>query len=399
MRAAILTIGDELTCGYRLDTNSQVIAQRLAAVPLDVVLHLTVGDNPKDIQEGLHTALETADVVVVAGGLGPTEDDLTRQTVAAFFDRPLVEDDEALRHIRERYARRGRPMPERNLVQALVPQGSRTIHNDRGTAAGFYLQKDGQHLFVVPGVPYEMRGMLEGFILPRLYALAGSDATVRRGALKLLGPTESEVAENIQAMLARDRNPLLGLLPQRGVITVEVVARGTTPSEAERLLAADLATLREVFGKAVLCQDERDLAQVLVDLLAEKKLTLAVAEATGGTGGLVVARLTGAEGSERWLRRGSVVKAGTSAAETEELATEIRQDAGTAVGLATGALIRPCDAPADRPYGAIYAAVAVRDNVSSHRLSYSGERERIRQLAAEAALGLLRLRIAAPAST
>jgi nicotinamide-nucleotide amidase len=216
MRAAILTIGDELTCGYRLDTNSQVLSRRLALLPADVILHLSVGDDLEAIHRGLDVALEAADVVVITGGLGPTEDDLTRQTVAAHFGLGLVEDAEALARIRERFARFRRTMPESNRIQAQVPAGSTVIYNERGTAAGFYLPTGGKHIFVTPGIPYEMEGMLEGFILPRLRALVEDGRHVQRAALKVYGLPESEINERIRPMLARDRNPLLGLLPHRG---------------------------------------------------------------------------------------------------------------------------------------------------------------------------------------
>jgi len=165
VKAAILTIGDELTCGYRLDTNSQAISRRLTLLPIEVILHLTVGDDLGAIRHALRTVLDAADVVIVTGGLGPTEDDLTSQAIAAHFGLELVEDAEALARIRERFAHRGRTMPESNRVQAQVPAGSTIIYNERGTAAGFYLPVDGKHLFVTPGIPYEMEGMLEGFIL------------------------------------------------------------------------------------------------------------------------------------------------------------------------------------------------------------------------------------------
>jgi nicotinamide-nucleotide amidase len=393
MRAAILAIGDELTCGYRLDTNSQTIAQRLGTVPLGVVLHLTVEDDLEAIQAGLRAALRMAEVVIATGGLGPTEDDLTRQAVAAFLGRPLIENAEALERIRERYARRGRAMPECNRIQAQVPRGSEIIYNDRGTASGFYLQVRDKHLFVVPGVPYEMEGMLASFILPRLRDRIGGNLAARRGVLKLFGPTESEIAERIQAMLVRGRNPLLGLLPHRGVITVEIVAWGISPQEATALLEADLATLKDVFGDAVLCQDERDLPQVVGDMLSQQRLTLAVTEAIDGTGGLATARLAGSEGSESWLRQGLVTKTGSAREESEALATRVRQTTGADVGLATGAILYPQDAAPDRPYGVLTAAVDLAGEVSCQCFSYSGNRARVREWAAEAALGLLRLRL------
>jgi len=391
MRAAILAVGDELICGYRLDTNSQAIAQRLSAISLDIVLHITAGDEVAAIQDALRTALTAAEVVVVTGGLGPTEDDLTRQAVAAFFGRPLVEDEEALARMRERFARRNVPMPERNRVQALVPAGSQVIQNDRGTAAGFYLTASGRHVFVVPGVPYEMMGMLEAFILPALRELTAGGFVVCRGVTRIFGVPESEVAERIQSMLGRERNPLLGLLPSRGTITVEVVAHGQSEAEAEALLAADQQALREIFGLQVLCQDERELSQVVGDLLSERGLTIAIVEGADGSGGAVAARLTEVPGSTAWFCGGQLICQSPPPDELPALASAIRQSSGSAVGLAVGALVQPDDAPPDRPYGVLTAALDLGGQLTVRSFSYSGERVRVRQFAVDAVLDMLRL--------
>ncbi|HUV91150.1 MAG TPA: molybdopterin-binding protein, partial [Anaerolineae bacterium] len=263
MKAAILAIGDELTSGYRLDTNSQYISRHLATLPADVVLHLTVGDDLAAIHEGLRIVLEEADVLVVTGGLGPTEDDLTRQVLAAYLNLDLVEDEEALERMRARFAHRGRTMPASNRIQAQVPAGSTIIQNDRGTAAGFYLAVDGKHIFVTPGIPDEMEGMLQGFILPRLRELVGTGHCTRRAALKVYGLPESEINERTRPLLARGRNPLLGLLPHRGTITVEVVAAGPTPQAVDALVEADLVPLRAALGRYVISEDERELPQVV----------------------------------------------------------------------------------------------------------------------------------------
>ena len=405
MKAAILTIGDELTCGYRLDTNSQVISRRLALLPVEVVLHLSVGDDLETIHWGLRTALDVADVVIITGGLGPTEDDLTRQVVTAHFGLELVEDAEALARIRERFARRGRTMPPTmltsNRIQAQVPAGSQIIYNNRGTAAGFYLPTDGRHIFVTPGIPYEMEGMLEGFILPRLRELVGAGHHVRRAVLKVYGLPESVINERVRPMLARGRNPLLGLLPHRGTITVEVVAAGSTPEETETLIEADLATLRAELGRYVISEDERDLPQVVADLLIERGLTIATVEV--GTGGLVAARLTEPEGSQRWFRRSAVPdmalaslgkpRGGSMADEEAALtmASTARHATGADIGVGVGAIAIPEDSTHRQPYGVAHVAVNLRGRETCRRLSFSGDRARVREWVADAALSLVRL--------
>jgi len=398
MKAAILTIGDELVCGYRLDTNSQAISRRLSLLPVEVVLHLSVGDDIGAIQRGLDFALETADIVVVTGGLGPTEDDLTRQAVAARFGLELIEDAGALNRILERFARYGRVMPESNRIQAQVPAGSTVIYNDRGTAAGFYLKRDGKHIFVTPGIPDEMEGMLEGFIMPKLQDELSGGRSVLRAVLKVYGLPESQINELIRPMLARGRNPLLGLLPHRGTITVEVAATGNTPEEAERLLQADLTELREKLGRYIISEDERELPQVVAGLLTRHGLTIATAEL--GTGGLVADRLTRPEGSERWFRQGIVIQSATQGAwpdhtddEALALARHIREITGSDIGVGVGKLTVPEDSTPARPYGIIEIAVDCQGREIRRRLSFNGDRARVREWAADAALSLIRLGI------
>jgi len=393
LKAAILTIGDELTCGYRLDTNSQAISRRLSSLPADVVLHTSVSDDVEAIHTALHVALHVADLIVVTGGLGPTEDDLTREVIAAHFGLALVEDAEALARVRALFARRGREMPESNRVQALVPANSTIIQNDRGTAPGFYLALEGKHIFVTPGIPYEMEGMLERFILPRLRELAaGDDRHVRRAALKVYGLPESGINERIRPMMARGRNPLLGLLPHRGTITVEVVAAGGTPEEAEALMAADLEALRGELGKHVISEDGRELPQVVADLLVERGMTIAVAEV--GTGGLVAARLTEAEGFESQFRGGAVVE-NDPARGGEPLARALAAREATAadVGVGVGPIVTYEGDAAGRPYGEVHVAVNLQGREICRQFSFSGDRARVREWAADGALGLVRRRL------
>jgi nicotinamide-nucleotide amidase len=390
MKSAIFAVGDELTCGYRLDTNSQFIARHLTALPTEVVLHLSAGDDMAAIQQALRVALDVADALVITGGLGPTEDDLTRQAVAAYFGLELVEDAEALARIQERFSRRRLPLPESNRIQALVPAGSTVIQNDRGTAAGFYLAVEGKHVFVVPGVPYEMEGMLEGFILPRLRQVVGTGRHVQRAALKIYGLPESAINERIKPLLARGRNPLLGLLPVRGTITVEVVATGGTPEETAALIEADLVALRALLGEYIVSEDERGLPQVVADLLVERGLTIATVEL--GTAGYVAVRMTEPAGSERWFRGGSVPGiAPAGEGETPARALAAQAAALADVGVGVGPLIVPEDNTPARPYGLLYAAVNLRGQETARQFRFNGDRLVVREWAADAVLNLVRL--------
>ena len=394
MNGAVLAIGDELICGYQLDTNSQEVSQQLALVPVDVVLHVSVGDDPAHIQAALRMALGMVDVLVVTGGLGPTEDDLTRQVIAAHFGRELIEDPEALERIRERFARRGRTMPDGNRMQAWVPAGSQIIQNNRGTAAGFYLTVEGKHIFVTPGVPYELTGMMEDFILPKLRELVGNGRAVARRLLNVYGMPESEINERIRDMMARGRNPLLGSLPHLGTITLEVVASAPTREEAEALAAADVETLRARLGAHIISENGQELPEIVAELLSERALTIATAE--WGTGGLVAGRLTRVAGAGRWYRHGAVdVPALERPVETEEeavraLAALARASTGADIGVGVGHLLVEDAQPGRRPWGSFWAAVDVQGQAVAQRFSLSGERSFLREWAADAVLGALR---------
>jgi len=400
MKAAILTIGDELTSGYRLDTNSQTIAAQLTPLPVDVAVHVSVGDAPAIIEAGLQMALEAADCVIVTGGLGPTEDDLTRQVISAYFGLELVENAEALERMVQRYVRRGRRMPESNRIQALVPRGCQIIQNGRGTAAGFYIQAGGKHVFVTPGIPFEMQGMLEDFILPRIVALLGGDRVVRQAFIKVYGLPESEINERIRPMVIRGRNPLLGLLPHQGTITIELTAYAENGRGAEELIQADVASLRDALGLCIISDDGRDLPQVVGDLLLERGLTISTAEE--GTAGLLAARLTAPLQSQAWFRGGTAQSADSAAHEPQAtsatreaaalgLARNARTISGADIAVGVGPVVFPPDSTSERPYGTVYVAVDLGSRQSVRELSFTRDRVRIREWVADAALAQVRL--------
>jgi nicotinamide-nucleotide amidase len=393
MRAAILAIGDELTCGYQLDTNSQTISQRLVTIPVDVVLHLGVGDDSAAIRTALEFAIDAAEVIVVTGGLGPTEDDLTRQMIAAHFGLGLVEDARALQLIRERFAQRGGRMPETNRIQAQVPVGSQIIQNSRGTAAGFYLLARGKHIFAVPGVPFEMLGMLENFIIPTLRGLVDQGRYVQREAVKVYGIPESEINERIRPMLARDRNPLLGLLPNLGTITIEIVATADSPEYVRELVEDDLLQLRTEFGDCIISEDGSDLPQVVGSLMKERSLTISSAEL--GTGGLLAARLTEPKDSQYWFRGGFAVHRGNldtnapsqSSEAALSLARFARKETRSDVGLGIGEIVS-----GGAPTGNSYVVCAVAVDIRGHAVcrQFNFRTERAREWAADAALAMVR---------
>ena len=393
MKAVILAIGDELTCGYQLDTNSQAISQQLVAIPVDVVLHLSVGDDPSAIRDALQYVLDRVGILIITGGLGPTEDDLTRQLIAAHFGLSLVENEDALHMIEERFVQRGRKMPETNRIQAQIPAGSQIIQNSRGTAAGFYLMPHGKHIFVIPGVPFEMLGMLEAFIIPTLQRIAGHGRYVQRSVVKVYGIPESEINERIRPMLARDRNPLLGLLPNRGTITIEVVATADSYEHTQPLTEEDLATLRTEFGHSIISEDGIGLPQVIGGLLIQRGLTISTAEI--GTGGLLAVRLTEAKDNQRWFAQGLVSRADTlggrdapgSPETARQLASLTRARTGSDIGVGIAEIVEN-ESHTRNSYSRFNIAVDISGKVAVRHFNF--RTEQAREWAADAAIAMVR---------
>ncbi|MBI3080530.1 MAG: competence/damage-inducible protein A, partial [candidate division NC10 bacterium] len=305
MNAEILTVGTELLLGQIVDTNAAFIAERLAEAGIDVYFKTTVGDNPSRIEAALRQALQRAQVVLCTGGLGPTEDDLTRDVVAAVTGCPLRLDPTVLAQIRARFARRGVPMARNNERQAQVPEGAEVLENPRGTAPGLLLRLDPDRtVILLPGVPAEMRPMLTETVLPRLREAYGLKGRIRSRVLRTIGVSESKVDELLGDLWA-ERNPTIALLARSGEIHVRLTAKAETEGELTHLLDDREAQVRERLGDIVFGRDEEILEVVVGRLLLARRLTLAVAESC--TGGLVGHRITNVPGSSAYFDRGVVV--------------------------------------------------------------------------------------------
>ena len=295
MRAEIVAVGTELLLGQIADTNGQWMSEQLAAIGVDVLHHQAVGDNRARVVEALRLAATRSDVVLVSGGLGPTQDDLTRDAIAAFAGVPLVRHPEIEDMLREKFRGfSGRPMPENNLQQADVPDGARYIVPDRGTAPGLVVDlADGVRLYAVPGVPREMVEMMRGTILAELAERTGA-AIVSR-VLRLTGMGESAVAEALADLFESSTNPTVAFLATGGEVKVRLTAKAPTPREAETLLAPLVEKVRGRLGDVVFTTDGESLEEAVLRLLRAAGLTMCTAESL--TGGSVSARLTGVSGA------------------------------------------------------------------------------------------------------
>ena len=406
MRAEIVAVGTELLLGQITNTNVRWMSERLAAIGVDVLYHQTVGDNLERIVQTLRLASSRADVVLVCGGLGPTQDDLTRDAIAALLGVGMERHDEIVAYLRERF--RGfsdEPMPESNLRQADVPIGTRYIAPALGTAPGLIATlPDGATIDAVPGVPEEMVEMMEGTILPELASL--SDGVIVSRVLRITGIGESKVAEMLGDLYDASTNPTVAFLASPGEVKVRLTAKAQTRDEAGRLLAPLVDEVRGRLGEAVFTSEDETLEEVVLRLLRASERTLACAESL--TGGRVGARLTGPPGASASFVGSAVVYTpeakhtvlGVSRATIEgpgvvseacarEMAAGARRLFGVDVALALTGAAGP-EPHGGEPPGTIWFALEADDVAHARELRITGEREDIVGWAEQAGLDLVR---------
>lgn len=297
MQAEVISIGDELTSGQRLDTNSQWLSQRLGELGVTVMYHTTVADDLAANIRVFRQAADRADVVVVTGGLGPTADDLTREAIAGVLGVELVLDEPSLEHIRSLFARRRRDMPERNVVQAMFPAGSRPIPNPEGTAPGIEVSIPNSgdprrvcQVFALPGVPDEMKEMWQQSVAPAMVRLGGGRQMIRHRRIKCFGVGESDLEQMLPDLIRRGRVPQVGITVSGATITLRITAAGCSEEECCCLMEPTIATIHQCLGELVFGEEDDELEHAVARLLAARNKTLATVE--WGTGGLVAHRLS-----------------------------------------------------------------------------------------------------------
>lgn len=342
MRAEVIAIGDELTSGQRLDTNSQWLSAELGVLGVPVVFHTTAADTLEAGVEAFRAAAARADIVVATGGLGPTADDLTRDVLAAVAGSPLELSPEALAAVESRFARRGMPMPESNRRQAVFPRGSRIIPNPEGTAPGIDVDVAAgrARIFALPGVPAEMRTMWKDTVLPAILAMLPERATIVQRRIKCFGAGESAIEAMLPDLVRRGRDPLVGITAHEATITLRIAARGRDEAECRGKIADTEATIRTCLGPLVYGVEDEELEDAVVAAVAAAGMTLATAEI--GTDGRVAALLAQAAGRRAGTEcfRGGLVLLPTAIEGAEDLAERARSTFAAAVGLGVGP-VRP----------------------------------------------------------
>lgn len=403
-RAAVLSTGDELTSGRIVDTNSNWLADKLFEMGVDVVAVLTVGDDRERIAWAWRHALAVADVVISTGGIGPTADDLTSEVVAGVLGVPLVEDVASAERIRGFFAALGREMPENNLKQALMPQGYVLVPNPLGTAPGYRVPVGAKHVVVLPGVPREMKPMVEDTVLPWLRSLRGGEVHVGR-TFQTFGLSESKLDELVAGAIdpAEGRVSFRASFPE---ISLRIVVHGE-PASAEARVEALAARVRERIGPFVYGEGKTSMEEVVGTLLADRKLTVATAESC--TAGLVSHRLTNVAGSSAYVlgglvaysnraketlldvRRETLIAHGAVSEETAgEMAEGARGRFGSSLAIATTGIAGPGGGTPEKPVGTVCFGLASDAGTVTRRYQLWGTRDWVKLLASQVALDWIR---------
>jgi nicotinamide-nucleotide amidase len=409
LTAEIIAVGSELLTPFRTDTNSLWLTDRLNSVGVEVKLKTIVGDDDARLEETIRDALKRSGIVVLTGGLGPTEDDITRKIAARALCRRLSLDERVLEEIRAKFLRWGRKMPEINARQAMVMEGAEVLPNPNGSAPGMYLEHDSRVVALLPGPPREMKPMFDTHVLPRIAARAGGVRVARR-VLRVAGLGESAVDERIAPVYTQYKNPQTTILFTNTDIEIHLTAQGKTEQEAELLLDGLSGQIEERLGDSVFAFRGETMEQVVGLRLAVGGFNLAVAESC--TGGLIAHRLTEVPGSSTYFTEGLVTYSNeaktrllgvpaelierhgaVSAEVAEAMAEGVKRRAATDFGLAVTGVAGPGGGTADKPVGLVYVSLSDDAHTEHRRLMLPGDRHLIRWRASQAALDLLRRRL------
>lgn len=401
MNVTLISIGDELLSGRTVNTNASWLGVELSSLGHTVDLVLTIPDKLPTIRSAIEDATGRSDCVIVTGGLGPTEDDLTREAVCALLDCDIVVSDEQMELNRERFERLGRTMNQRNINQARIPAASRVLPNNRGTAPGLAFRLNDADVFVLPGVPTEMRGLFTEFIAPHIGTADGFSERV----WLLYGIPESILADTLEPVTAR-LNESVGLayLPSEGTIRLRLVLRSADP---ETILLGDelAAQLEELAGEWILSRHNETIGAAIGRELAARRLTIATAESC--TGGMIGAELTSVPGSSEYYLGGAVSYAddvkehllGVPAEILREhgavsepvvlrMATGVRERTGADISMAVTGIAGPGGGSEEKPVGTVWIAVATEAGVSAQMFNFRGERDIVRRYSTNAALAM-----------
>jgi nicotinamide-nucleotide amidase len=410
MRAEIISIGSELVSGQSLDSNSQWLSRELSELGIPVGLHTSLGDVLDDHLAAFRAACARSDLIVTTGGLGPTQDDLTREALAECARVPLVEDPESLKAIEAMFARRHRAMTERNRVQALFPHGAEPIPNRVGTAPGIWMRIGRSTIACLPGVPSEMKLMFREQVVPRLRRTGWIDRVIVHRKINLFGKGEADVEAQALDLTVRGRIPEVGITAHEATISFRITASGATEEDARALIEPTARLIYERFGSLVLGEDTIDVPESLMVELTRTGATLATAESC--TGGLIAHLITAIAGVSPFYVGGVVSYANSakcdllavpselleahgavSAEVAAAMAEGIRKRLGADLGLSTTGVAGPTGGTPEKPVGLVYLGLATANRTQTRRIDIGADQPRdiIQHRASKAALNWARL--------
>lgn len=405
MNCEIICVGTELLLGDIVNTNAQYLAQKLSLAGVDVYHQIVVGDNLERLVDAINTASKRADIIITTGGLGPTDDDITRYGIAKALGVEVVLDEPSLKKIKEIFMRSGRPMPSINERQAYIPAGSRAIENNNGTAPGIIGEYGNKIYIALPGPPREMKPMFEEHILP--YLMEKSNYTIKSRTLKVIGIGESAIQETLGEIMLNQKNPTTALYAKDGEVHIRITSKEKNLIEADKKIKEIENKIVNILKNNVYGYDNDSLESAVNDLLQKRKLTVSFAESC--TGGMISSRFTDIPNASvsflngivcysneakiniLGVKRETIEKYGAVSMETaEEMARCIKKISKTDIGLSVTGIAGPTGGTEKKPVGLCYIGIDTGNEVKVFSNIFNGNRNKIRQLAATKALDILR---------
>ena len=405
MRAEIISIGTELLLGDIVNSNAQFLGQELAALGIEMYYQQVVGDNEERILHAFKEAYNRCDIIITTGGLGPTDDDLTKEMAAKYFNKRLFEDKESLENLQEYFKFRKRKMTTNNLKQALIPEGATAIKNNNGTAPGVIIEENNKIMIILPGPPKEMKPMFEEDIKP--YLKSKSDSVIISKMIKILGIGESAVAETVKDLMESQSNPTIAPYAKEIGVILRITAKAENEAAALKLIEPLEIEIKNILGENVYATEDISIEDVVAKLLIENKYTVSTAESC--TGGMIASTLINYPGISEVFMEGAVTysneakhkrlgvknetleKYGAVSEETaREMAIGIAKKANTDVSIVTTGIAGPGGGTEEKPVGLVYIGVYVKGKVKVEKHIFKGNRSKVRNQATITALDILR---------
>ncbi|NMF06125.1 competence/damage-inducible protein A [Clostridium beijerinckii] len=405
MKAEIIAIGTEILLGDIINSNAQYLAQELAALGIDMYYQQVVGDNEIRIMHAFDEAYSRSDIIITTGGLGPTNDDITKEVAAKYFNKELIEDENSTKKIRDYFKFRERAMTQNNLKQGLIPEGATVINNNNGTAPGVIMEDDNKIMIILPGPPKEMKPMFEESVKP--YLQEKSDSILVSRVVKILGIGESAVAEEIKDLIDAQTNPTIAPYAKDVGVMLRITAKAATKDEALKLIEPIEEEIKNRLGDNVYATEDINIEEVVARLLIEKKLTISTAESC--TGGMIASYLINYPGISEVFLEGAVTYSneakhnrlgvnndilnqyGAVSEETaREMAIGIAKTANTDVSIVTTGIAGPEGGTLEKPVGLVFIGVYVHGKVTIKKCLFKGDRNKVRLQATITGLDMLR---------